>query len=62
MFGGPPTPLGPLGVPRHINVHIHAGIGPRGTNADSNQGEQPNETSNIPSGDDSIAAMLSPYT
>ncbi|KAL7609032.1 hypothetical protein Lser_V15G09862 [Lactuca serriola] len=48
MFGGPPTPLGPLGVPRHINVHIHAGIGPRGTNADSNQGEQPNETSNIP--------------
>ncbi|CAH1415535.1 unnamed protein product [Lactuca virosa] len=48
MFGGPPTPLGPLGVPRHINVHIHAGIGPRGTNVDSNQGEQPNETSNVP--------------
>ncbi|CAI9274391.1 unnamed protein product [Lactuca saligna] len=46
MFGGPPTPFGPVGVPRHINVHIHAGIGPRGTNADSNQnqGEQPNET------------------
>ncbi|KAI3710848.1 hypothetical protein L2E82_40642 [Cichorium intybus] len=42
------TPFGPIGVPRHINVHIHAGVGPRGTNVESNQGENGNETSNVP--------------
>ncbi|KAI3727602.1 hypothetical protein L6452_16220 [Arctium lappa] len=41
------TPFGPVGigaVPRHINVHIHAGIGPRGANVEPNQGELGNGT------------------
>ncbi|KAL8200899.1 hypothetical protein R6Q57_012238 [Mikania cordata] len=48
LFSGNATPLnslgfGPVGVgavPRHINVHIHAGIGQRGTNVESNQVER----------------------
>ncbi|KAI3713394.1 hypothetical protein L1987_71971 [Smallanthus sonchifolius] len=48
LFAGNATPINPTGfgpvgigaVPRHINVHIHAGIGPRGTNVESNQGER----------------------
>ncbi|XP_076912681.1 ubiquitin-like domain-containing protein CIP73 [Bidens hawaiensis] len=52
LFGGNAIPInstgfGPVGigaVPRHINVHIHAGIGQRGTNAEPNQGERANGT------------------
>ncbi|KAK1438639.1 hypothetical protein QVD17_04448 [Tagetes erecta] len=52
LFGGNATPINPSGfgpvgigaVPRHINVHIHAGIGQRGTNVESNQGERANGT------------------
>ncbi|XP_071692797.1 ubiquitin-like domain-containing protein CIP73 isoform X2 [Rutidosis leptorrhynchoides] len=43
--------FGPVGigsVPRHINVHIHAGNGQRGTNVESNQGEHANGASNVP--------------
>nr|XP_043606238.1 ubiquitin-like domain-containing protein CIP73 isoform X2 [Erigeron canadensis] len=43
------TPFGPVGigaVPRHINVHIHAGVGRRGTNAEPNQGDRGNGTVN----------------
>ncbi|XP_071702231.1 uncharacterized protein [Rutidosis leptorrhynchoides] len=56
LFGGQPTPfssatVGSVGVgpvPRNINVHIHAGTGPRGTNVVSNQGERANGTVNVP--------------
>ncbi|KVH95409.1 Ubiquitin [Cynara cardunculus var. scolymus] len=52
LFGSHATPMnstafGPVGigaVPRHINVHIHAGIGPRGANVEPNQGEDGNGT------------------
>ncbi|KAJ0427423.1 putative Ubiquitin-like domain-containing protein [Helianthus annuus] len=52
LFGANATPInstgfGPVGigaVPRHINVHIHAGIGQRGTNVEPNQGERANGT------------------
>ncbi|CAH1433441.1 unnamed protein product [Lactuca virosa] len=29
------SPIGIGGIPRHINIHIHAGVGPRGTNVES---------------------------
>ncbi|KAL9994115.1 hypothetical protein Hdeb2414_s0950g00965601 [Helianthus debilis subsp. tardiflorus] len=52
LFGANATPInstgfGPVGigaVPRHINVHIHAGIGQRGTNVEPNQRERANGT------------------
>nr|XP_043622612.1 ubiquitin-like domain-containing protein CIP73 [Erigeron canadensis] len=32
-------PIGGGAVPRHLNIHIHAGVGPRGPNVESNQRE-----------------------
>ncbi|KAI3707021.1 hypothetical protein L6452_25181 [Arctium lappa] len=42
---GNPGAFGPIGVgavPRHLNIHIHAGVSPRATNLESNQGELAN--------------------
>ncbi|KAJ9549890.1 hypothetical protein OSB04_022433 [Centaurea solstitialis] len=52
LFGGHATPMNPMAfgsvgigaVPRHVNVHIHTGIGPRGANVEPNQGERSNVT------------------
>ncbi|KVH90110.1 Ubiquitin [Cynara cardunculus var. scolymus] len=42
---GNPGAFGPIGVgavPRHLNIHIHAGVGPRATNIETNPGELAN--------------------
>ncbi|GJZ68170.1 ubiquitin-like domain-containing protein CIP73 isoform X3 [Tanacetum coccineum] len=41
------NPMGVGAVPRHLNIHIHAGVGPRTTNVESNQGELTNRTGNV---------------